>query len=174
MKQAALALCLVLLKSHAAACPMPDGANSDPGVLVVEVEGGRTRLGVAELDNLPAATLTQHQRVSGSAASAPERSVTWSGVLLRDVVARSLPGGEADRRWRTAIVELVATDGYRAVFSWGELFNSVLGNEVIVVRAVDGRPLDAYAGPLALRSLADLRPGPRHVRNLCGVLVRRQ
>ena len=71
------------------------------------------------------------------------------------------------------MVEAVASDGYRALFSWGELFNTAVGDQVLVITQQDGRPLDAIAGPVALRSLADLRPGPRHVRNLCGVVVRR-
>jgi hypothetical protein len=67
----------------------------------------------------------------------------------------------------------VASDGCRAFFSWGVLFNTAVGDQVLVITAQDGKPLDTAAGPVALRSLADLRPGPRHVRNLCAVLVRR-
>ena len=52
------------------------------------------------------------------------------------------------------------------------MFNSPLGDQAVVISAQDGKPLDAVAGPLALRSLADLRPGPRHVRNLCALVVR--
>jgi hypothetical protein len=66
----------------------------------------------------------------------------------------------------------VATDRYVAVFTWGELFNSELGDQVLVIRTQDDQPLGPQAGPLALRSLADLRPGPRHVRNLCALVVR--
>jgi hypothetical protein len=58
------------------------------------------------------------------------------------------------------------------LFSWGELFNAAVGDQVLVIRSQDGTPLDALAGPLALRALADLRPGPRHVRNLCALRVR--
>ena len=94
-------------------------------------------------------------------------------MLLRDVLARAGFGATGDRGARVGIVEAVATDGYRATFSWGELFNSSLGEQTLVIVAQDGRPLDAAAGPLALRSLADIRPGPRHVRNLCALLVRR-
>jgi hypothetical protein len=53
------------------------------------------------------------------------------------------------------------------------LFNTAVGDQVLVATSTDGRPLDAFAGPLALRSLADSRPGPRHVRNLCALIVRR-
>lgn len=82
-------------------------------------------------------------------------------------------GGPSDRSARWATVELVATDGYRALFSWGELFNTAVGDQVLVITRQDGRALDGIAGPVAARSLADLRPGARHVRNLCAVVVRR-
>jgi hypothetical protein len=74
------------------------------------------------------------------------------------------------QRWLT--FEAVATDGYRAMFSWGELFNTDAAEHVLVIRARDGKPLDAAEGPLALRALADTRPGPRHVRNLCAIVAR--
>lgn len=73
---------------------------------------------------------------------------------------------------RTLVYEAVATDGYRAVFSWGELYNGAAGEQVLVITTQDGQALDARQGPLALRALADLRPGPRHVRNLCALVVR--
>jgi hypothetical protein len=107
-----------------------------------------------------------------SSAAASEQSVAYAGVLLRDVIA-SAPAYERQgraQRWLT--FEAVATDGYRAMFSWGELFNTDAAEHVLVIRARDGKPLDAAEGPLALRALADTRPGPRHVRNLCAIVAR--
>jgi hypothetical protein len=98
--------------------------------------------------------------------------VRYGGVLLRDVLARSMQGEAQRRAVRAATVEAIATDGYRAAFSWGELFNTTGGDHVIVITAQDGVPLSAEQGPLALRALADTRPGPRHVRNLCALVVR--
>ena len=73
-------------------------------------------------------------------------------------------------RW--VVFEAVATDNYRAYFSWGELFNGAAAEQVLVITAVDGQALGKDLGPLALRALADLRPGPRHVRNLCALVLR--
>ena len=70
---------------------------------------------------------------------------------------------------------MVATgnDGYRALFSWHELFNAPLGEGVIVVLAKDGLPLGDDEGELCLVSARDERPGPRRVRYLKSVDVRR-
>jgi hypothetical protein len=155
------------------ACPVDKEPRAAGTLLVVDVAGKATlELGTPELAALPAATIKQRQVVSSGAGDPTERSVTFSGHLMREVLLRAGFGSPSDRGARFAMIEAVATDGYRAVFSWGELFNTAVGDQVLVIESQDGRQLDALAGPLALRSLADLRPGARHVRNLCALVVR--
>lgn len=154
-------------------CPADTEPRAAGTLLVVQLAGKATLvLGTPELSALPAATLTQRQVVSSGASGATERTVRYSGHLMREVLLRAGFGLPNDRGARIAMIEAVATDGYRAVFSWGELFNTAVGDQVMVIDSQDGRHLDALAGPLALRSLADLRPGARHVRNLCALVVR--
>lgn len=161
----------------ATACPTDAAPRAAGTLLTVQGAGAAIQaLAATDLAALPAASLTLRQRVSsgpGDSAAGTERSVTFSGHLLRDLLLHAGVGAPTDRGARTAAVELVATDGYRAIFSWGELFNTSVGDQVIVITQRDGQPLDAVAGPVALRSLADTRPGPRHVRNLCAVVVKR-
>jgi hypothetical protein len=85
------------------------------------------------------------------------------GVPLKELLDRA--GLKPDRHEiRKAVVLLTAKDGYQASFSWGELYNTGLGDGVIVVlREGDDELLDTDGLP-ALRSLQDLRSGPRHVR----------
>lgn len=155
------------------ACP-PDAKPRAPAELLwVQVPSAPVlMLKAADLAALTPARLTQKLTVSAATGGASERSLVYSGVLLRDVLLKAGFGGPPDRGARNGLIETVATDGYRAVFSWGEVFNTALGEQLIVITAQDDKPLDAAAGPLALRSMADLRPGPRHVRNLCAVQVR--
>lgn len=181
MKQTLGMLTLVLVgwlaaSAAGAACPTDATPRAATVLLTVAVPGQPLlSLGAAELAALPQTRLTQKLSVSSSAsaAAAAERSLSYGGVLLRDALQRAGFDGPTDRAARGAIVVAVADDGYRAFFSWGELFNSPLGEQVLVIASQDDKPLDAAAGPLALRSLADLRPGPRHVRNLCALLVQR-
>lgn len=157
-----------------AACPLDGASPAAETLLQVRLAGRSLPLDHAALDRLPPAQLVQQQQVRATAAAAPAsvRETRWGGVRLRDVLLHAGFGAPGDRSVRGAIVEAIASDGYRAVFSWGELFNHAAGDHVLVVRSVDGVPLDATAGPLALRALDDLRPGPRHVRNLCALVVR--
>ncbi|HEY6241048.1 MAG TPA: molybdopterin-dependent oxidoreductase [Burkholderiales bacterium] len=97
----------------------------------------------------------------------------YGGVWLTDLL------GEADIRrderhaLRRTYVVATASDGYHAVFSWGELFNTPVGRDVLVAFERDGSPLQEGEGKIALVSLADEKIGPRHVKWLNRIDVRR-
>jgi len=57
-------------------------------------------------------------------------------------------------------------EGYRALFSWGEVFNSPLGKGIVVAYDHVGTHLPPHAGPFALLARHDLATGPRYVRGL--------
>ena len=56
------------------------------------------------------------------------------------------------------IVEVAGRDGYRVVFSLGELDPGIGGRRVLVVDRCNGTPLDDSLGPLRLLVPDDLRP----------------
>jgi hypothetical protein len=95
-------------------------------------------------------------------AHAQERSLVSTRVAVTGEV----------RKERTYVVAR-ATDGYPAVFSWGELYNTPVGRGVLVAFERDGAPLRDGEGRIALVSSADERPGPRHVKWLNRIEVRR-
>jgi DMSO/TMAO reductase YedYZ molybdopterin-dependent catalytic subunit len=110
-------------------------------------------------------------RVVRAQGGAVEAARHFAGCLLRDVLnAAKLT--ESDRHdLRRTIIVATASDGYKAVFSWAELFNSVIGDGVLVVYERDGVPLGNDEGRIALLSLKDTRPGPRHVKWLATIDV---
>lgn len=156
----------------AQACPGDDGPRKADMLLSTQVADAAPRaLRRSDLEALPPRSVGTRRTVERDGVR-DEQTLTYDGWLLRDVLTLAGFDAAGRRDTRTWVIEATATDGYRAVFSWGELYNSALGEQVYVIGSQDGRPLDATAGPLALRSLADLRPGPRHVRNLCALSVR--
>lgn len=102
------------------------------------------------------------------------REVTQT-VLMRGVPLRALldqAGLAPDRHAvRRSYVLLTAQDGYQTVFSWGELYNTRLGDDVLVLLRHGEDDLLTRDGFPSLRALQDLRPGPRHVRWLTSVDV---
>ena len=67
----------------------------------------------------------------------------------------------------------IASDGYTVVFSWSEIFNSPVGDGILVFFEKDGVPLGDDEGRIALISAKDIRTGPRHVKWLQSIEVRK-
>lgn len=166
---------LGLAASAATACPIDPGAPAAGAALSVVAPGAPVvRFKLADLAAMPQREIVQRRTLAaaGAAASEVEQAIRYSGPLLKGVIEHGWPDIATRRDGRWFVIETIASDGYRAFFSWGELYNSANSEQTLVILRIDGQGLDAQAGPLALRALADLRPGPRHVRNLCGVVVR--
>jgi len=127
-------------------------------------------LSVADLGKFPVQRVEDTRVVRGQ-GGASETARHFAGCLLRDVLnaARLTEGDRNDLR--KTIVVATASDGYKAVFSWAELYNTPIGDGVLVVYERDGARLGNDEGRIALISLKDVRPGPRHVKWLATVDV---
>jgi DMSO/TMAO reductase YedYZ molybdopterin-dependent catalytic subunit len=97
----------------------------------------------------------------------------YGGVRLVDLLGEADIRQDARHALRRTYIVATATDGFQAVFSWGELFNTPVGRGVLVAFERDGAPLRDGEGGIALVSLADERPGTRHVKWLERIEVRR-
>lgn len=90
----------------------------------------------------------------------------WSGVSLAAVLRSALP---ADADPGLLFVVVTSSDGYRSLYSGGEILLSRLGENVVLVDTEEGKPLFRKSGRLesiargdffvdrAVRSLAELR-----------------
>ena len=127
-------------------------------------------LSVTDLGKFPVQRVDDTRVVRGPVGSA-DTTRRFAGCLLRDVLNAA---GIVDRDrfdLRKTIIVASASDGYKAIFSWAELFNTTTGEGVLIVYERDGAPLGNDEGRMALVSLKDLRPGPRHVKWLSAVDV---
>jgi len=138
--------------------------------VLVFAQGGDTLRVTGDVEAPVALTLDDLRKLPVQSGADGSRRVT--GVLLRDVLKRAKLVEREPRGFRRSVVIATARDGYKAVFSWAELFLSPIGDGVYVVLERDGAPLPPSEGPLALVSLNDTSRGPRHVKWLSGLEVR--
>jgi DMSO/TMAO reductase YedYZ molybdopterin-dependent catalytic subunit len=150
-----------------------DAAASAPPATSVTISGAvehALTVRVADLRAFPPAQIVE-LRLAGRGAD-PGKASVLLGVRLRDLVDRAKIVKRDHNTVKKLAIIATATDGYKAVFSWNELFNADLGDSVLVIFERDGKALGAEEGPLALISGKDLRTGPRHVKWLQAVEVR--
>ena len=98
----------------------------------------------------------------------------YRGVRLIDLLNQVGIDEQGHTDARRMVVIARATDGYRVTFSWNELFNTEIGDSVLIAYEKDGILLGPEQGDLLLISGKDIRTGPRHVRWLSEIEVKRE
>ena len=65
----------------------------------------------------------------------------------------------------------IATDGYKVVFSWNELFNTEVGNTVFLITEKDGKKINEMEERILVISTSDLKVGRRYIKGLSKIIV---
>jgi cytochrome c551/c552 len=129
-------------------------------------------LSVDELRKLPASETKEIALESQSPAKAGKVEV-FSGVLLRTLLEKAKVTAPGRHDLKKTIFVARASDDYAVVFTWAEVFNTDVGDGVLVVVEKDGKPLREDEGRIALISAKDIHRGARHVRWLKAIDVRK-
>lgn len=96
---------------------------------------------------------------------------TSTGVLLKDILKKANIVQE-NHKDRNFYIVARATDGYKATFSWAEIFNNATGDSVYVLYEENNAPIEKQ-GDMILVCTNDIKTGPRHVFWLEGIEVTR-
>ena len=169
-----LAVCSLAL----AGTTWAEGKVADPSKFVtthVSVTGAvehHLNLSVDDLRKFPPQQIGEVPLVCQSGANMGKLENS-KGVLLRDILEKAKVKAPEHNDVKKMAVIASASDGYKVVFSWTEIFNSPNGEGVIVFFEKDGQPLADDEGRIAMVSSKDTRTGPRHVKWLQGIEVRK-
>jgi hypothetical protein len=64
-----------------------------------------------------------------------------------------------------------ATDGYFVLFSWNEIYNNGLGNEIYLLVESDGKPIEQLENRMILFSNSDTYTGRRYIKGLNKITI---
>ncbi|TKC90359.1 molybdopterin-binding protein [Trinickia terrae] len=96
----------------------------------------------------------------------------YRGARLTDVIGAAGLLNESPTDFKRTVFMAVAHDGYAVTFSWHELFNTPVGERVLIAYECDGQPLGAEEGAPILFSGSDRHSAPRHVKRLARIVAR--
>lgn len=96
-----------------------------------------------------------------------------NGVTLRALLDRAGVISTNHNDVKKMVIIATASDGYAVVYSWSEIFNSPVGEGVLIFFEKDGKALADDEGRIAMVSAKDLRAGPRHVRWLKSIEIKK-
>jgi hypothetical protein len=93
-----------------------------------------------------------------------EKSIDYTGVLLKDVLNQTKVKIDSKKEMNEMYVIVEASDGYKALFSYHEIFTSPLGKHIVLYYKKGDKLLGKEEGDFALMSLDDTQPSGRHVK----------
>jgi hypothetical protein len=95
------------------------------------------------------------------------------GVLLKDILDKAGIQSPTPKSLSEYYIVCVASDNYKVVFSWNEIFNTKTGDSIYVLVEQDGKPASSGDDRIALISTSDLATGRRYVKWLKKIIVER-
>lgn len=124
-----------------------------------------------DLKKMPVKTIKDLPIVCRSGATKDTFKIS-KGTPIKALLDKGKPKLPGHFDANHAYVVVTASDGYKVVFSWNELYNTDIGDDVVLIYERDGKPVSAKEGPLVLVSGKDRTTGPRHVRNTQNIEIR--
>lgn len=95
------------------------------------------------------------------------------GVLLRDVLKGIEFDAEKPKLLSEYYIKCVATDNYKVVFSWNEIFNSATGDKLMIALEKDGQPAATSKDGIVLVTPTDRATGRRFVKEFSRIIIER-
>jgi hypothetical protein len=95
------------------------------------------------------------------------------GVLLKDILDKAEIQSATPKELSEFYIVCIAADNYKVVFSWNEIFNNKLGENIFVLTEHDGKPGAQTDDRIALISVSDNATGRRFVKWVKEIKVER-
>ncbi len=102
-----------------------------------------------------------------------ENVQSYEGVRLKTILDKAIIQIDSKKDFNKIYIQIIASDAYEVIFSYNEIFNTKNGENIIVFYKKNGKLLDASEGEIALISTDDIKTGPRHIRWLEKIIVKK-
>ncbi|RYY29596.1 MAG: molybdopterin-binding protein [Sphingobacteriaceae bacterium] len=93
------------------------------------------------------------------------------GVLLKDVLSHTAFSVNNPKLLSTLYFVCSAADGYAVVYSWNELYNTPVGDQVYILMEKNGKKAETLPENIQMASMLDLKTGRRYLHNLNKIVV---
>jgi hypothetical protein len=104
-----------------------------------------------------------------------EKSVSHhvKGVLIKNLLDSVALNIDKPKELSEYILVFTASDGYKNVYSWNEIFNTEVGNKLYILTERDGNSLADMEGRIPLLSMADKNMGSRYLKGLTRIEIKK-
>lgn len=102
-----------------------------------------------------------------------ENVQSYEGIKLKTILDNAGIEISSKKDFNKIYIHIISSDGYDVIFSYNEIFNTKNGDNIIVFYKKNGKLLEPHEGKIALISTDDIRNGPRHIKWLQKIIVKK-
>ncbi|MFN8278880.1 MAG: hypothetical protein U0V49_01205 [Saprospiraceae bacterium] len=100
-----------------------------------------------------------------------EKTKSVKAVLLKNVLDSVQFDYQVKRNLGHYYFLFVSADGYKIVFSFNEIYNTEIGNNLYIVTELDGKKIEDLDSRILVLSTKDIRGGSRNIKGLSKIVV---
>ena len=95
------------------------------------------------------------------------------GILLKDILQKVTLNAAFPKNFSEYYFVFLATDGYKVVYSWNEIFNAETGNHLFLITQKNGFTIKNMPDRMLILTTSDFKTGRRHIKGLNSIIVKR-
>jgi hypothetical protein len=95
------------------------------------------------------------------------------GILLKEILQTAEIKSESPKVLSEFYFVFAASDGYKVIYSWNELFNTSVGESVYLITEKNGKSVIEMDDSILVVSTKDFKTGRRNVKGLTSIAVMR-
>lgn len=95
------------------------------------------------------------------------------GILIKDLLKYMELAEDNPKLFSEFYLIFIASDGYKVVYSWNEVFNSPVGDNLYLITSKDGKALKDMNERMLVLTTTDYRTGRRFIKGLSKIAVER-
>lgn len=95
------------------------------------------------------------------------------GIPVKEILKDLSYNVESPRILNEFYLTFIASDGYKVVYSWNEIFNNPSGDRIFLVTEKEGKPITDMEDRILMINTSDFKTGRRHLKGLDKIRVGR-
>lgn len=131
-----------------------------------------TQFSISDLDTFPTTSIPD-QFIYNHKGELKDMLTGLRGVLLKNILASIEFIYEKPKELNEFYLVMTASDGYKVVFSWNEIYNTAAGDHFYILTELEGIKLPQMEQRIAFICTGDLQSGRRYIKGLKNIDIRR-
>ncbi len=100
-----------------------------------------------------------------------EKTELAKGVLIKDILDSVAFAYNSPKELNEFYFVFVASDGYRLVYSFNEIYNTETGKNLFIAVSMDGKDISEMGNRILVLTLSDIKSGKRNMKGLKEIIV---